>query len=291
MSAAALKAALEAAGINVQESRSDWATNGGSWAVGGKPEGVMIHHTAPPVPYPVNKLDGSSDSRIKCNINTKPDGTLYLCAYEACNYSSGSGAGKILTDYVRKSIAPTANGMFPDSQGGNAHFWNYENDHPGDGSPIPEVQLDVINLSVEVVIDHFGLDPEQVISHAEWSRRKIDPNWAPGGTRSIENIRAAVAGGGDMGIKHEDIYKKWGAGDIQTMHDKGLFGGSVSYYTDDIGTYAHKSDWENLTVVVLAADAALPQSSGGAPAPHDHDGEYTKPSHTHDYEGHTEDAS
>ncbi len=85
------------AGLNVLLSRSDWATNGGSWAVGGKPEGIIEHHTAPPPyssPYPLNKLDGRSDGRIKCNINTKQDGSVYLMAYESCNYSAGSGAGK-----------------------------------------------------------------------------------------------------------------------------------------------------------------------------------------------------
>ena len=183
------------AGLNVLLSRSDWATNGGSWAVGGKPEGIIEHHTAPPPyssPYPLNKLDGRSDGRIKCNINTKQDGSVYLMAYESCNYSAGSGAGKILTDYVRKSIAPTANGMFPDTQGGNSHFWNYENDHPGDGSPIAQEQFDAIIISTDLVIAHFGLDPEQVIGHAEWSRRKIDPKWSPGGSRAIVNIRTAL---------------------------------------------------------------------------------------------------
>jgi len=156
----------------------------------------MQHHTAPPVPYPIHKLDGRSDGRIKCNISTAPDGTVYMMAYESCNYSSGSGSGKILTDYVRKSIAPPANGMFNDSQGGNRHFWNYENMHPGDGSAIPQAQFDAIIISTQLVIAHFTLDPEQVIGHAEWSKRKIDPRWAPGGSRAIENIRAAL--GADM---------------------------------------------------------------------------------------------
>ncbi len=73
---------------------------------------------------------------------------------------------------------------------------------------------------------------------------------------------------GDDNMAWADIYRKWTAADITAMHSKGLFAGDPAYYIDDIGTYAHSSDWDNLTQVVLAGDAALPQAAGGI---HDHD--------------------
>lgn len=193
VSAADLLAAHRSAGLRVEE-WPGWQTNGGSWAKG-KPEGVMEHHTAPPVPFPVGRLAGEDQGRVKCNINTKPDGTIWMVAYEACNYSSGSGSSVVLRENVRKSVAPTANAKqrgLSDDMGGNRYFWNYENDHLGDGSPIPQVQLDAIIESTKIVVAHFGLNAEQVISHAEWTERKIDPRWNGSNRTAIEEIRAGV---------------------------------------------------------------------------------------------------
>jgi hypothetical protein len=47
-----------------------------------------------------------------------------------------------------------------------------------------------------------------------------------------------------------------------------LFSGSADYYKNDIGTWNNTADWENLTAVVLAGDAALPQSGGGTTHTH-----------------------
>ncbi len=193
MSATKLLADLKTAGLHVVE-EPGWKTRGNRWNVGGEPEGVMQHHTAPPNPYPIKKLYGPPFYRIKCNMATHEDGTLYLIAYKACNYSSGSGINDVLRNNVRKSIAPTRNGWKRGIKGGNRHFWNYENSHPGDSSPIPQIQLDTIIVSTQVVIDHFGMNPEQIISHAEWTSRKIDPRWNGSNRTAIDQIRAGVAG-------------------------------------------------------------------------------------------------
>jgi len=185
---------LRNAGINVIQ-EPGWRTRGNRWNVDGKPEGVMQHHTAPPNPYPIKKLYGI---RIKANMATHENGRLYLIAYGACNYSSGYGMRSVLEDNVRKSIAPTHNGTKRGTKSGNRHFWNFENSHPGDGSPIPRVQLDTIIESTRIVLNHFELNPEQVISHAEWTRRKIDPYWNGSNRTAIEQIREAV-----MLTKHE----------------------------------------------------------------------------------------
>ena len=184
---------LAAAGLNVS-GYGDWQNRGGTWAINyGRPQpaGVMHHHTAPPVPYPVHRLIGS---RLKANINTKPDGTVWLLAYGACNYSSGPGNYGVLSD-VRQGIVPTANARdlgLADNINGNPHYWNFENDHPGDGSPLPKVQFDAIVATTKIVADHFGLDAAtQTISHAEHTSRKTDPYW-DGDRRAIDTIRAAL---------------------------------------------------------------------------------------------------
>lgn len=205
MNADQLLADLRTAGLHVVE-EPKWKTRGNRWNVNGQPEGICQHHTAPPNPYPINKLYGPPFFRIKCNVATHEDGTLYLVAYGACNYSTGYGSWKVLRENVRKSIAPTHNGLVRGLKSGNRHFWNYENSHPGDGSPIPQVQLDTIIESTRIVIDHFGLDPNQIISHAEWSKRKIDPFWNGSNRTAINEIREGVD---EMGIMTKEAQEWW----------------------------------------------------------------------------------
>ncbi len=197
MTADALRLALLKAGLHIVE-EPGWRKRGNLWNINAKPEGIMMHHTAPPTPFPIKRLYGPPFYRTKCNLATHPDGTLYLVAYNACNYSSGYGSLRVLRENVRKSIAPTHNGLVRGIKSGNRHFWNEEHSHPGDGSPIPQVQLDTIIESTRIVLDHFGLNANQIISHAEWTRRKIDPFWNGSNRRAIEQIREE-----SMFTKHE----------------------------------------------------------------------------------------
>lgn len=193
MTAETLRQALLNAGLHVVEELG-WKKRGNMWNINAKPEGIMQHHTAPPNPYPIRKLYGPPFYRTKCNMATHEDGTLYLVAYRACNYSSGYGMRAVLRENVRPSIAPTHNARKRGLKSGNRHFWNYENSHPGDGSAIPQVQLDTIIESTRIVLDHFELDYERDISHAEWTSRKIDPRWNGDNRTAIEQIRQGVAG-------------------------------------------------------------------------------------------------
>ncbi len=196
MSAAALFSELVTAGLTVVK-ESGWATRGGTWAEGGKPLGIMQHHTAPPNPFPIRAL--YANNKIKCNIATHENGTIYLVAYRACNYSSGKGSSTVLNSNVRPGIPPNLNAKergLTDDKGGNRYFWNYENSHPGNGSPMPGVQSEAIAISSSVVNAHFGLSEKNMISHAEWTRRKGDPYW-DGSRRIIETIRSDTAGIGD----------------------------------------------------------------------------------------------
>jgi hypothetical protein len=179
---------LRLAGLNVQ-TVSGWGARGSAWAVG-EPVAVMHHHTAPPVPFPVSRLYGSLN---KCNINTKPDGTVWLLVGRACNYSSGMGSSVVLAE-ATAGEPPTKNAIdrdLGDDINGNPWFFNFENDHAGDGGPIPQVQLDAIVTATRVVLNHYALVPGNVISHAEWTRRKGDPYWN-GSRRCIEDVRRAL---------------------------------------------------------------------------------------------------
>ena len=194
---------LEAAGLTVKE-LPGWKTRGGIWATNNKPEGIMQHHTAAPVPYPPKRL--ADNNRIKANMNTKPDGTVWMIAYNACNYSSGPGSKVVLEENVRPALAPIANAKergLADNYGGNRYFFNYENDHLGDGSSLPAVQFDAIVDSTRVVLNHFGLVADQVISHAEHTRRKVDPNWNGDNRTAINQIRTAL--GEDMPLSETDL--------------------------------------------------------------------------------------
>ena len=258
MDAEGLLADLIATGLDVVE-EPGWKTRGSdSWAVG-KPEGIIQHHTAPPNPYPIKRL---YNGQIKCNMATHEDGRVFLVAYFRCNFSSGPGSSVVLNENVRRNIAPTANaklrGLVDDAPG-NKHFWNFENSHPGDGSPLPDVQFETIVESTKVVMAHFGVTAEQVISHAEWTRRKPDPKWNGDSRTAIEQVRAALRGRTE-GINLESIYLKWTAADINAMSAKGLFDGDSDFWINDIGTYDH--DWDHFTSVVLAANVAAPTAAG-----------------------------
>jgi len=224
MSADQLLADLKAVGLTVVE-EPGWKTRGavrsnGSpspWATNNKPEGVMQHHTAPPNPFPIKRLydlgaeqnnDPGDVGQIKCNMATWPDGTLFLVSYGRCNYSSGPGSKVVLEENVRPKIPPTANAITrglvdTPKWGGNRTYWNYENSHNGDGSPLPSVQLETIVVSNIVVNAYFGLTWQQTISHAEHSRRKIDPRWNGGNRTAIEQIRELVGEGEDVSIGPE----------------------------------------------------------------------------------------
>ncbi len=221
-----LRTELVAAGLNVR-TITGWGTRGGAWAVG-KPVGVMQHHTAPPVPFPVSRLYGD---RLKCNINTKPDGTVWLIAQRACNFSSGSGSSTVLAE-VRAGTPPTKNaadrGLWDDVNG-NPWFFNFENDHAGDGGPMPAVQHDAIVVATRVVNDHYGLGPGTVVSHAEWTARKTDPYWN-GSRRAIDAIRQALEE--DMAFSKGLSKDQW-----RNLYNLGIAGGSsadavAEYWTD-----------------------------------------------------------
>ena len=234
MSATRLLLDLKAAGIPKIVEEPGWRTRGFGWHVDGEPEGIMEHHTAPPNPYPIKKLYGPPLFFIKANMATHEDGTLFLIAYRACNFSSGRGSRKVLTENVRKRIAPIHNATVRGFKGGNRHFWNVESSHPGDGSKISPIQLNTIVIATRVVADHFGLVSEQVISHAEWTKRKIDPNWNGNNRFAITQIRELVEGGGTVPVPPTDWTKELMKMLPTLRQGDGFAGGPNPQFRDDV---------------------------------------------------------
>lgn len=182
---------LRDAGLTVVE-HPGWETRGRAWPVG-SPVGVMLHHTAAPVPYPVTNLAGDFDGRVKCNLNVKPDGTVVVIAGRACNYSSGPGSNVVLAE-TKKAVAPRANARergLVDNTDGNPFYFNFEVDHLGDGSAVPAVQYAALVTACRVVLDTYNRVPDQIVSHAEWTARKIDPYWN-GSRRTAAVIRTEL---------------------------------------------------------------------------------------------------
>lgn len=247
----------------------------------------MHHHTAPPVPFPVDRLYGD---RLKCNINTKPDGTVWLIAQNACNYSSGSGSSVVL-DEVRAGTPPTKNASdrgLSDDTNGNPWFFNFENDHAGDGGPMPAVQHDAIVQATRVVLDHYGLGPGNVISHAEWTARKQDPYWN-GSRRAIEEIRRLlevhmfIAADGRNGWPTKGpVVEYWQhfLRKLDPTYDPGDGGWGDATTSEFAAELAKFSPGDPVIgpgeMVALQARLVQKVAPQGAAGDHDHDGRYVR---------------
>ncbi len=143
---------------------------------------VQAGHT-----YPRSQGGLRTDERVNCNWFSDRDGTIHLISAGAATYSSCYGS-RIVLEEVRTDTWPggTARerGITDNSICGNRFFWNMEAEHPGDGSPMPDVQELAIATLVAVMCDLLGQTVLQVIGHLEWTGRKIDPRWEGPGNRT-----------------------------------------------------------------------------------------------------------
>lgn len=137
--------------------------------------------------YPKSQGGLRTDERIICNWFADRDGTMHLIAAGAATYASCYGSRRILEE-VRTDTWPggTARerGITDISICGNRYFWNMEAEHPGDGSPMPDVQELAIATLVAVMCEVLGQSIMQVVGHLEWTSRKIDPRWEGPGNRT-----------------------------------------------------------------------------------------------------------
>lgn len=177
--------ALRAEGLTVVE-EPGWETRSQPTNNNFIPIGVMNHHTAPPVPYPVLKLYAS------CNLNIKPTGVVHVVA-AGYQYDSGSGSSVVVNE-ARNDVAPSGTAYergLPDDINCNPYYIDIEVDHAGDGGPIPDVQLDALILADVAICRHMKWTANRVVAHKESTRRKIDPNWNDP-TNEMEYIRSKV---------------------------------------------------------------------------------------------------
>ena len=151
------------------------------------PIGILNHHTAPPNPYPVDRL------YTKCNLFIATDGTVHVVA---AGYQWDSGSGSI--DVLRQVQAQTHPGRLAKDQdftssptSGNPYFIDIEVDHPGDGSHLNQAQFDALVKCDFAILRHRGWPVQQVLGHAEWTSRKTDPRW-DGSWQPMPTVRAAV---------------------------------------------------------------------------------------------------
>ena len=162
-----------ASGATVTET-ADWQTRASTGQNGCfTPVGVMIHHT---VSLGQAALDDIR-TNIKANFYIDKAGTVHVITGGRANHA-GLGAQTVLDD-TNRGIVPSgtagARGL-PDGPMGNGHFYGLENENRGDGrDPWPAVQLLAMARVSAALCQRHGWSVNRVISHAEWTSRKIDP--------------------------------------------------------------------------------------------------------------------
>jgi hypothetical protein len=167
-------------GWRTRTSRAAKKANNGKF----EPIGLIDHHTAPPVPFPLDRLTS------KCNISIRnPDGAV--CLLNA-GWAHDSGFGdRLVLEAVRSDAPPpppsdTYKTLKPDPVPGGANpgilgnpfFIDIEVQHLGDASPLLEVMHQALIVTNAAICEFMRWDPQtRIIGHREWTRRKPDPKW------------------------------------------------------------------------------------------------------------------
>lgn len=237
------------------------------------PIGIINHHTAPPVPYPEDKL------LAKCNVTIRPDGHAVILA-AGYQYDSGLGSPTILDAVRNDRPLPALDGL-TSTVNGNPLFVDIEVQHLGDGSPIPPVQRQALIAVNAAICERMGWNPmTRVIGHREWAPdRKPDPRW-DGFDNPMPTIRTDTA----RLIGDAMSAKDWTRQTWETLVAHGIIQGDPAYYADGRATSSEYVHAENVTIQALAArtgvDRLTVQRLIGAHAvmPGDKDGV-----HSHDH--------
>lgn len=169
--------ALRSKGVPVYEP-SNWITDATytRWW----PIGVMVHGTGMTVPLPISNAQGNNRfGRPLCNFIVRSHVVQVDCVTAGYATDSGAGSGVVL-DEVRRKVAPpdrAAQRGLNDTLSGNPYFIDIEVDHPNDGSPLTEEARIGLEALCRALVDLTEIEPVQIIDHAEWTRRKVDPLW------------------------------------------------------------------------------------------------------------------
>lgn len=185
---------LERAGVPFVE-RGDWRTRVRPGTF--RPEAVMIHHTA----------STGFDATLKVVTHGRPDlngplcnifvarGKCYLISAGRANHA-GAGSRNVL-DWMRKNSPPTdtaaKRGLTDDFTGANGLFVGFEILSPGKpGVTISDADLDVtIRATAAILRNLRHPHASHMIGHAEWTRRKVDPQFGLGGDthKNMDRLR------------------------------------------------------------------------------------------------------
>lgn len=164
-----LAAFMRNAGLTVIEERN-WRTKGvGSCFT---PVGIMMHHTTGNGPNDLADVVRGT----KANFYVDRAATIHMVAAGRANHA-GKGARQVL-DEVSRGIAPTdtaARRRLQDRIIGNGHFYGFENENLGNGQAWPADQLDTMARAAASLCQLHCWRESRVISHAEWTKRKVDP--------------------------------------------------------------------------------------------------------------------
>jgi hypothetical protein len=169
-----LAAVIRATGLEVIEV-SGWQTRarGSGGYDSGRPNHVMIHHTASPASadgWPdVNYCTYHDEDAPLCNLYLNRGGIVWVCAAGATN-TNGSGRDPC--------------GVTPDDSM-NSHAIGIEAGNNGTGELWPDAQENAYLVLVEALGVAYGIPVGRVHAHAEYApTRKVDPagpdRWATG---------------------------------------------------------------------------------------------------------------
>lgn len=186
---------FRAGGLTVIE-EPGWLT-ASSPDAGGRPLapiGIIIHHTGG---------NGAADLRtvIRGRTGTHPlrgplanfyvgrDASIHMISANVANHA-GRGAQTVL-DEVRRSAAPSgtaASRRLRDGPSGGTFFYGFECENLGTGQTWPAAQLDAMARAAAALCQRHCWNQNRVISHAEWTHRKSDPQGI-----DMNEFRARVA--------------------------------------------------------------------------------------------------
>jgi N-acetylmuramoyl-L-alanine amidase/Hemopexin len=160
---------MRAAGLAVDET-TNWHTRSTGQF---NPVGIIMHHTVGVGPNALADVVTNN----KANFYVGRDAVLRVVSAGRANHA-GVGAQRVL-DEVSRGVAPTgtaAQRRLPDGPMGNGFFYGFENENRGDGiQPWPQDQLDTMAIAAAALCRRYCWTAARVISHAEWTSRKIDP--------------------------------------------------------------------------------------------------------------------
>jgi hypothetical protein len=128
------------------------------------PLGVQFHHTASSasVESDLNYMVHGSPDRPVGNVLIDRTGIWWPIAAGAANTSGKGGPSSF------------SRGVVPLDKG-NTTLWSLECANNGVGEPWPQVQIDSAIAGSNALNAHFGNLPTDVITHAAYTSRKIDP--------------------------------------------------------------------------------------------------------------------